>query len=79
MQVLKKINKNLKRAFLTKEDFLTVPREDNFSFDWKANYKRSTKISKIIEIVESINSSDDKIVIFSQFLGMMDFLQFDFD
>lgn len=69
----------LSSFFLTKEDFLTVPRENAFSFDWKANYKQSTKIKKINEIVKNITEQEDKIVIFSQFLGMIDFLQYDFD
>jgi hypothetical protein len=42
------------RLFLTKEDFLTVPREDAFSFDWKVNYRPSTKIKKIVELVNEI-------------------------
>jgi DNA repair protein RAD5 len=60
---------------------MTLPRESDFSMiDWKESYTRSSKIGKILQILEEqVLPKNDKCVIFTQFLGMIEMLQLDFD
>lgn len=43
---------------------MTLPRESSFSLNWKENYKRSSKIDKVMEILEKI-PKNEKCVIFT--------------
>ncbi|KAM3138535.1 hypothetical protein pb186bvf_009287 [Paramecium bursaria] len=64
------------RQFLRKDDFMTLPRESQFSVDWKQDYKRSSKLERLFEILSEV-PKQDKCVIFTQFIGMIELIEFD--
>ena len=66
------------RKMLNKEDFMTVPRENKFEIDLDSKYKRSSKMEKLMEKIADLLKKDEKAVIFSQFLGMLDLIEYDF-
>ncbi|CAD8173135.1 unnamed protein product [Paramecium pentaurelia] len=66
------------RQYLTKQDTMTLPRESSFSLNWKENYKRSSKIEKVMQILQAI-PKNEKCVIFTQFIGMIQMIEFDLD
>jgi SNF2 family DNA or RNA helicase len=66
------------RKKLTKDDFLNLPRENRFNQSYESEgYFRSTKIACLIDHLKKMNK-DDKAVVFSQFLGMLDLIEYDF-
>ncbi|CAD8102728.1 unnamed protein product [Paramecium sonneborni] len=66
------------RKYITKQDTMTLPRESSFSLNWKEKYKRSSKIDKVMEILNAI-PKNEKCVIFTQFIGMIQMIEFDLD
>lgn len=57
--------KLINRQYITKEDYMSLPRESNFSIDWKANYVRSSKIEKLMEFLGDILKKGEKCIIFT--------------
>jgi hypothetical protein len=43
---------------------MTLPRESSFSLNWKDNYRRSSKIERVMKILSEI-PENDKCVIFT--------------
>ncbi|KAL4512333.1 hypothetical protein ABPG72_005335 [Tetrahymena utriculariae] len=66
------------RKFITKEDIMTVPRNNRFTFDPSQKYIRSSKINAVMNYIQSLQKTDDKCLVFTQFLGMMDLFEIDF-
>ncbi|EGR32380.1 snf2 superfamily rad5 protein, putative [Ichthyophthirius multifiliis] len=67
------------RSYITKDDIMTVPRDNKFGFDVEKNFKRSSKMNAVFEYLNNVlNSKNDKCVIFSQFLAMFDLFEIDF-
>ncbi|KRX00260.1 P-loop containing nucleoside triphosphate hydrolase [Pseudocohnilembus persalinus] len=66
------------RRFLTKEDYMTMPRESRFTVDLENDYQRSAKIEAIMEELQIIIEKKEKVIIFTQWLGMMDLLSKEF-
>lgn len=66
------------RKLLNKEDFMTVPRDNKFDIDLDSKFKRSSKMEKMMGCVQKLMALNEKAVIFSQFLGMLDLVEYDF-
>ncbi|KAL4474868.1 hypothetical protein ABPG74_001564 [Tetrahymena malaccensis] len=66
------------RKFITKEDIMTVPRNNRFTFDPSQKYIRSSKINAVMNYIQNLQKTDDKCLVFTQFLGMMDLFEIDF-
>ena len=66
------------RKILTKEDYMTVPRDNKFDIDLDSKFKRSSKLQFLMERVQNLMRTEEKVVIFSQFLGFMDLIEYDF-
>jgi SNF2 family DNA or RNA helicase len=61
---------------LSREDFILLPRENRFNINLndKEKYYRSSKIQALLDRLLSLGP-DDKVVVFSQFLGMLDLIE----
>lgn len=66
------------RKILTKEDYMTVPRDNKFDIDLDSKFKRSSKLQFLMERLQNVLGTEEKVVIFSQFLGFMDLIEYDF-
>ncbi|EAR86636.2 SNF2 family amine-terminal protein (macronuclear) [Tetrahymena thermophila SB210] len=66
------------RKFISKEDIMTVPRNNRFTFDPTQKYIRSSKINAVMNYIQNLQKTDDKCLVFTQFLGMMDLFEIDF-
>lgn len=66
------------RKLLTREDFMTVPRDSKFDIDLDSKFRRSSKLEKMMKNVARVMQLNEKIVIFSQFIGMLDLIEYDF-
>lgn len=66
------------RKIITKEDYMTVPRDNKFDIDLDSKFKRSSKLQFLMERVQNLLRTEEKVVIFSQFLGFMDLIEYDF-
>lgn len=66
------------RKIIHREDFMTVPRDNKFDIDLDSKFKRSSKLQFLMDRITKILPSGEKIVIFSQFLGFMDLIEYDF-
>ena len=64
------------RRFLTREDYMSLPRETRI--ENMDQYKPSSKILRICEVIKEIMARGEKLVIFTQFLGMMDLMEIEF-
>lgn len=62
-----------------KKDTFLLPMPEKFEWDIEKEYKRSTKIERIMELLEAVLARNDgsKVVIFCHFLEMMDLLELD--
>ncbi len=67
------------RRFLEKEDILTVPRSSRFTVDLKSSYQPSAKILAVMKEIKLIVEKNEKCVLFTQFLGMMDIFEHVFE
>ena len=66
------------RKIINKEDYMTVPRDNKFDIDLDSKFKRSSKLQFLMERVQNVLKTEEKVVIFSQFLGFMDLIEYDF-
>lgn len=53
---------------------MTMPRESRFSINLDENYQRSAKIEAIMEKLHPIIEKKEKVIFFTQWLGMMDLI-----
>ena len=65
------------RKILNREDFMTVPRDNKFDIDLDSKFKRSSKMEKLMEQMTKLIKLKEKGVVFSQFLGMLDLIEYD--
>eukprot|EP01017_Pseudomicrothorax_dubius_P043905 TRINITY_DN7377_c0_g1_i6.p1 TRINITY_DN7377_c0_g1~~TRINITY_DN7377_c0_g1_i6.p1 ORF type:complete len:415 (-),score=94.53 TRINITY_DN7377_c0_g1_i6:162-1406(-) len=60
---------------LTNSDFISVPRMNGLLMDYKKEWKPSSKIAAITAVMNEILQKKEKIVVFSQFTGMLTLLE----
>lgn len=66
------------RKIISREDFMTVPRDNKFEIDLDSKFRRSSKMEILMKNIANVIKSKEKIVIFSQFIGMLDLIEYDF-
>ena len=64
------------RTILSKDDFMHLPLEDSLKREDDTGFQRSSKMEALFGLINNLKE-DDKAVIFSQFLGMMDLIEED--
>ncbi|KAI3693065.1 hypothetical protein L6452_32893 [Arctium lappa] len=65
------------RQILRKTDLITCPSESKFRVDIEKNWKESSKVSKLLECLESIRrrGCGEKSIVFSQWTSFLDLLE----
>ncbi|WOL00053.1 DNA repair protein RAD5B [Canna indica] len=63
------------RRPLTKADLITCPSESRFQVDVQKNWKESSKVTNLIECLDSTRRSGEKSIVFSQWTGFLDLLE----
>jgi DNA repair protein RAD5 len=65
------------RQLLKKTDLITCPTENQFWVDVETNWKESSKVSKLLDCLESIrrSGSGEKSIVFSQWTSFFDLLE----
>jgi len=66
------------RKVLSREDFMTVPRDNKFDIDLDSKFKRSSKLQALMQKIQELLITGEKAVVFSQFLGFLDLIEYDF-
>ncbi len=59
---------------MSKDDILPLPRENRFNKNLDEEFFMSSKLLALVEHLRKLKP-DDKAVIFSQFLGMLDLIE----
>ncbi|KAF2577281.1 hypothetical protein F2Q68_00000773 [Brassica cretica] len=63
------------RKTVSKQELITAPTESRFQVDVEKNWVESSKITALLEELESFRSSGSKSIIFSQWTAFLDLLQ----
>ncbi|KAF7083561.1 hypothetical protein CFC21_087340 [Triticum aestivum] len=63
------------RKSMTKQDLITAPTNSRFQIDVEKNWVESSKISFLLEELESLRSSGAKSIVFSQWTAFLDLLE----
>ncbi|CAM0948087.1 unnamed protein product [Alopecurus aequalis] len=63
------------RKSMTKQDLITAPTNSRFRIDVEKNWVESSKISFLLQELESLRSSGAKSIVFSQWTAFLDLLQ----
>ena len=64
-----------RRKTVSKQELITAPTESRFQVDVEKNWVESSKITALLEELESFRSSGSKSIIFSQWTAFLDLLQ----
>lgn len=60
---------------MTKQDLITAPTNSRFQIDIEKNWVESSKISFLLQELESLRSSGAKSIVFSQWTAFLDLLE----
>jgi DNA repair protein RAD5 len=60
---------------MSKQDLITAPTNSRFQIDVEKNWVESSKISFLLQELESLRSSGAKSIVFSQWTAFLDLLQ----
>lgn len=60
---------------MTKQDLITAPTNSRFQIDVEKNWVESSKISFLLQELESLRSSGAKSIVFSQWTAFLDLLE----
>ncbi|KAM3239997.1 hypothetical protein ACQJBY_053591 [Aegilops geniculata] len=63
------------RKSMTKQDLITAPTNSRFQIDVEKNWVESSKISFLLQELESLRSSGAKSIVFSQWTAFLDLLE----
>ncbi|XP_010424229.2 PREDICTED: putative SWI/SNF-related matrix-associated actin-dependent regulator of chromatin subfamily A member 3-like 2 [Camelina sativa] len=63
------------RKTVSKQELITAPTESRFQVDVEKNWVESSKITALLEELESLRSSGSKSILFSQWTAFLDLLQ----
>ncbi|VAI43756.1 unnamed protein product [Triticum turgidum subsp. durum] len=63
------------RKSMTKQDLITAPTNSRFQVDVEKNWVESSKISFLLQELESLRSSGAKSIVFSQWTAFLDLLE----
>ncbi|KAM3295517.1 hypothetical protein ACQJBY_038042 [Aegilops geniculata] len=63
------------RKSMTKQDLITAPTNSRFQIDVEKNWVESSKISFLLQELESLRSSGSKSIVFSQWTAFLDLLE----
>uniref|UniRef100_A0ACD5ZK51 Uncharacterized protein n=1 Tax=Avena sativa TaxID=4498 RepID=A0ACD5ZK51_AVESA len=63
------------RKSMSKQDLITAPTNSRFQIDVEKNWVESSKISFLLQELESLRSSGAKSIVFSQWTAFLDLLQ----
>lgn len=63
------------RKTVSKQELITAPTESRFQVDVEKNWVESSKITALLQELESFRSSGSKSIIFSQWTAFLDLLQ----
>lgn len=63
------------RKSMSKQDLITAPTDSRFQVDVEKNWIESSKISFLLQELESLRSSGAKSIVFSQWTAFLDLLQ----
>lgn len=63
------------RKSMTKQDLITAPTNSRFQIDIEKNWVESSKISFLLQELESLRSSGAKSIVFSQWTAFLDLLE----
>lgn len=62
------------RNFLSRDDFTPLPRENRLGISLEKEFRPSTKMEALMNHLKQLKA-DEKAVVFSQFLGMIDLIE----
>ena len=51
-----------------------LPHDNRLRMDFKSQFERSTKMQALFDLISGFEK-EDKVVVFSQFLGMIDLIE----
>ncbi|XP_072986407.1 DNA repair protein RAD5B-like [Typha latifolia] len=60
---------------LSRADLITCPTDSRFQVDVEKNWKESSKVTKLIKCLESIQKRGEKSIVFSQWTAFLDLLE----
>lgn len=63
------------RKTVSKQELITAPTESRFQVDVEKNWVESSKITALLQELESFRSSGSKSIVFSQWTAFLDLLQ----
>lgn len=63
------------RKIVKKQDLITAPRDNRFHVDVQKNWVESSKVSALLNELESLRASGAKSIVFSQWTAFLDLLQ----